>query len=303
MKTKHSIYRIVCVANGMVYIGQTINVTQRRKDHFSTLKRNCHTNSRLQNSYNKYGVRSFYFEVIEKNIASDLINKREIYWIRAFNSNIDGFNLTRGGNASTDTFKIPCAWNGIEYESVSEAARALSISSSAMFDRLNKGYAGDTDLIGFNRCVWNGVEYRSITECALANNVTDCTMSGRLRKGYSSDKNLKHPRPFPKVCFWNGIEYPSAKAASRALGVTHQTMLQRIRKGFKSDEDIKYNSTPCTWNGVEYASIKKAALANGIDGSSMSERIKKGYKSDLDFKHRSRTRRLQPNHRSVGGIL
>lgn len=53
------IYQILNLINNKRYIGQTINFDNRKRQHFSLLKRNqCH-NLHLQKSYNKYGKEIF----------------------------------------------------------------------------------------------------------------------------------------------------------------------------------------------------------------------------------------------------
>jgi hypothetical protein len=46
------------------YVGQAVNLDQRRRQHFNTLARGRHRNIRLQRAYDKYGPESFYFEVL-----------------------------------------------------------------------------------------------------------------------------------------------------------------------------------------------------------------------------------------------
>lgn len=54
------IYKIVNKATGQCYVGQSQRVKKRIKEHFRLLRLNKHTNSHLQNAYNKYGVDNFY---------------------------------------------------------------------------------------------------------------------------------------------------------------------------------------------------------------------------------------------------
>jgi group I intron endonuclease len=54
------IYKIVNRVTGQCYVGQSIRIKKRLKDHFRLLRRNKHTNPHLQNSYNKYGAEAFY---------------------------------------------------------------------------------------------------------------------------------------------------------------------------------------------------------------------------------------------------
>lgn len=49
------VYLISNNVNGKCYVGSTIHLDQRRKEHFSRLANNKHINAHLQNAYNKYG--------------------------------------------------------------------------------------------------------------------------------------------------------------------------------------------------------------------------------------------------------
>lgn len=62
---KAGIYRITNINNSKIYIGSAKNLAKRQTQHFSNLKHNRHTNKYLQNSYNKNGVDSFVFEIIQ----------------------------------------------------------------------------------------------------------------------------------------------------------------------------------------------------------------------------------------------
>lgn len=90
------IYKIINIKNSKVYIGQSVDIKERRDSHFEALKSNRHYNKYLQNSFNKYGEENFKFEVIE--ITGNL-NEREIFWIQFYNAcNCEkGYNLLHGG--------------------------------------------------------------------------------------------------------------------------------------------------------------------------------------------------------------
>ena len=92
------IYKIVCKEK--VYIGQSINLKSRIKNHKYHLRKNTHRNKYLQRAYNLY-EKLFKFEVIECVLVNDLdyLNEREVYWIDFHKSleNQNGFNLTKGG--------------------------------------------------------------------------------------------------------------------------------------------------------------------------------------------------------------
>ena len=56
------IYKIECIANNKVYIGQSINIKRRLYDHKTRLRKGTHKNKHLQNAWNKYGEDNFTFE-------------------------------------------------------------------------------------------------------------------------------------------------------------------------------------------------------------------------------------------------
>jgi group I intron endonuclease len=90
------IYKIVCLNSGKIYIGQSVNIKTRKKDHFSNLRNNRHDNQHIQNAWNKYGESNFVFEVIEEVDNFDLLTEREQYWmdtLKSYDKKI-GFNIT-----------------------------------------------------------------------------------------------------------------------------------------------------------------------------------------------------------------
>lgn len=90
------------MVNGKVYIGQSKNVNKRKNKHFTLLRHNKHNNKHLQSAWNKYSEKNFVFEIIEsfESYDPDIINEREIFWIKYYNSfNKDfGYNNTSGGD-------------------------------------------------------------------------------------------------------------------------------------------------------------------------------------------------------------
>lgn len=92
------IYKITCVANGKVYIGQAIDLDRRRRNHLSKLRTKHHSNEHLQRAFDKYGENNFKFEIIEL-CAEEELTKREDFYISHFNSMDDhhGFNQREAG--------------------------------------------------------------------------------------------------------------------------------------------------------------------------------------------------------------
>lgn len=93
------IYIILNIDTQKAYIGQSNNVKYRWRKHKYELKSNIHFNSYLQNAYNKYGIDSFEFKILEE-CDQDIIDEREQYYIdlyKSLNRNF-GYNLDSGGN-------------------------------------------------------------------------------------------------------------------------------------------------------------------------------------------------------------
>lgn len=94
------IYKITNNINQKVYIGQTKNPIKYRWQHHIWKGKNPDkpdTDYPLYRAMRKYGIENFSIEEIE-NISDDLLNDREIYWIKEYNSYVpNGYNCDLGG--------------------------------------------------------------------------------------------------------------------------------------------------------------------------------------------------------------
>ena len=73
------IYKIINEKSGMFYIGSSINIKERFNQHMRQLKSKNHFNDKLQKAFNKYGLLSFKFEVIEYIDVENLLIKEQYY--------------------------------------------------------------------------------------------------------------------------------------------------------------------------------------------------------------------------------
>lgn len=58
------IYEIKNINNGKVYIGESLDITRRWKDHLIMLNEGIHYNYKLQNDFNIYGHECFKFRIL-----------------------------------------------------------------------------------------------------------------------------------------------------------------------------------------------------------------------------------------------
>ena len=92
------IYKIQNLINGKIYIGQSVDIQYRFKNHKSESfnpKSNAYDTA-IHRAIRKYGVDNFSFDIIEE-CDQEKLREREIYWIDYYQSFGNGYNLTSGG--------------------------------------------------------------------------------------------------------------------------------------------------------------------------------------------------------------
>lgn len=108
MTKNMGIYKINNEVNGKFYIGSSVDLKKRRRDHLRELRDGIHRNNRLQNSFNKYGERNFKFSIIEYVENEKVLREKEQHWIDKTDAcnRYKGFNINRlatgGGNYEED---------------------------------------------------------------------------------------------------------------------------------------------------------------------------------------------------------
>lgn len=93
------IYLITNLINNKKYVGQTQQGREERRwlEHFIY---DVNDNKILHNAIRKYGSDNFEYKVIETDITEGLIDERERYYIKYYNTfylNGQGYNMTEGG--------------------------------------------------------------------------------------------------------------------------------------------------------------------------------------------------------------
>lgn len=98
------IYKITNLINSKVYIGQTLDFSQRKSQHLFEGREKSLTDRPLYRSMRKHGIDNFEFEIIEECLTDQIADEREIYWIDYFDSTnpVKGYNLSKGGQGHSD---------------------------------------------------------------------------------------------------------------------------------------------------------------------------------------------------------
>ena len=90
------IYKITNILSGDIYIGQSVNISDRFKQHIKCgLGIDASATNKLYNNMQEYGVWNFTFEVLQK-CSRDKLNEKERFWIEMYQSNKVGMNITKG---------------------------------------------------------------------------------------------------------------------------------------------------------------------------------------------------------------
>ena len=96
------IYIIKNTVNNKIYIGSSARcIRERICIHKRRLKNKVHENSYLQNSYNKYGVEAFTFNILEL-CEKDKCIEREQYYLDLYQSyrRDIGYNININANST-----------------------------------------------------------------------------------------------------------------------------------------------------------------------------------------------------------
>lgn len=103
---KKDIYKITNLANGKIYIGQSVCTKHRWEQHVSAARRN--PKYPIDRAIAKYGLSSFEVTIIEKQIEN--YDEREQYWIQHYNCCVPrGYNIVIGGRSSGVGIDYPCS--------------------------------------------------------------------------------------------------------------------------------------------------------------------------------------------------
>lgn len=73
------VYHILNTLNGKRYIGSSVDIEKRWRNHLYMLKNGIHHNLHLQRAFNKYGENVFAFEILEIAKKDECIQREQSY--------------------------------------------------------------------------------------------------------------------------------------------------------------------------------------------------------------------------------
>lgn len=190
---KAGIYQITNKVNGNCYIGSSVDLQRRRRQHFNNLANGTHVNSHLQNAYNKYGNDSLEFEIIEFIDINDDIKEtlleREQFWIDTVNPEynilpVAGSNL--GFKHSEETkLKISNSTKGVKKSElhakhIRESQRGKQLTEEHK-KKLSEAAKRRKSMSHHTKISIDGVMYNSLKEASEITGIKYTTIQNRLK--------------------------------------------------------------------------------------------------------------------------
>ena len=90
------IYKVTNIINGKLYIGQTTRFIQDRWERHINDALSNRLDTHFARAIRKYGPENFVVEQIDVASSQEELNKKEIYWIKFYNTVKNGYNMTDG---------------------------------------------------------------------------------------------------------------------------------------------------------------------------------------------------------------
>lgn len=295
------VYRFTNNFNSMKYIGATIDIEKRRREHIRIAERKKFSKNSLQEAIYKYGVSSFFFDVIDEAESLEELSDKEAEWIDKEGCIYpNGYNLNAGHYAKKPRLIEEITVAGVTYPSISEAHRVLQpkaafdgvggknddgvIQVKTVTERIAGGWTVEQafgvdeppkyreNITYMNNVgdVWvvDEEEYLSLAHAydTINPDINFYTIKARIQRGWSNEEafGLARRNVRSKRCkpiCIDGKMFGSEKDASDFYGVNEGTFKGRLRIGW----------TPEQAAGIEEAPKKVWKTIRGIDFNNLAQ--------------------------------
>lgn len=213
MEKKCGIYIIKNKINDNVYIGQSVDIQARWYAHLRSSRGKMQDSfTQLHQAMQTLGASNFFCEILEE-CPIELLNEKEIYYIKKYDSYYHGYNMTLGGESNhyeTNPRSI------LTLEQVQEIR--LMYNAHIPFRDAYKKYCGIISKSGFKK-VWSYQTWRGI-----------------LPEVYS-DANKKWHETYAKSCI-NGNTHIGKNNTLRACSQKEIDKMRKLRSEGLSYSEI-----------------------------------------------------------------
>lgn len=180
------IYQITCSVSNKIYIGSSVNVKKRWRDHRSALRKKSHVNPHLQSAWCKYGEESFVFELVEEVSKNDHLLEREQWWLdrtKSYDRNT-GYNI----NVVATNYSPVC-----KYIVKHPDGKETEVINLEQFCRDNGLHATGLHNVASGRShQYKGFKCRRVNQ-SEEDWLKTCTRSAKSGTGWKGDWIITHP--------------------------------------------------------------------------------------------------------------
>lgn len=238
------IYKIVNTLNNKVYIGQSLDIPYRWGQH---LKAN--DNTELHQAFQHQPLETFIFSIVELCEPS-LLDEKEQYWIKKYNSLVNGYNMTTGGKVCQLDPQMNLARKPVNQYSL--AGELIATFSSVKDAVTQTGINKIADVCRGERQTAGGYQWKFVTDC------------NEQKIKPNTIKN--QPRPVKQYSLAGDFLalYPSVSEAARKINITSSAISKVCSKeGFSAggyrwsydNEDLDSNTIPAQGTKKQVAQI------------------------------------------------
>ena len=128
------VYGIKCKINNLEYIGSSNEISRRLQKHFSELRFNRHTNTKLQLDFNKYGIANFEYYIVEE---TSNFSKREVE-IQIEKGILNLYNEKITGHYMSEELKNSRSNSSKESHKTDEYRKKMSLLKSNKISQLTR---------------------------------------------------------------------------------------------------------------------------------------------------------------------
>lgn len=250
------IYKITNKLNNKSYVGQSIDIFHRWKEHSMP-----YDNTKIHIAIKEQGIQNFIFEILEI-CSQDQLDEREIYWINQIDSYNEGYNMTTGGQSSYSEKVSPYRKQVNQYDldgNFLQSYPSLKIAIETT------GIWQIGECCREKRKTAGGYQWRYEEKHPSSENLGKCDAPGTKEKPvvcYSKNKE--------KIGEFKSIREAAKNTNTNPITITRSCQNKRRAENgtywFYKDEDIDFAKTKIPKGGQ-----KKIVLQFSLDGTFIEE--------------------------------
>lgn len=232
-KSKNCIYLITNKITGKCYVGLTVNLLNRRREHFHIAATS--KISPLYNSIRKYGKINFKFTILEENLEKENLARHEIYWIKKLNTLYpNGYNQVKGGEGG-DIFNQLSLEKQEQKRAIHRKITLANIEKRIGVTALSQKGKHITELLEPSSVLkWKENYSKSMIECSNRRKRKEYTLKEVQGNRINSEKKLGggNPRAVKVRCIETEQEFDSIQDIVRLYKLSsNQTIITSINTG------------------------------------------------------------------------